>query len=67
MSDQGMRELTDLERMLMTERDRGVALLEQAWGIIANAGGSDWTRESEEWRTAAAKWRDEYFKKSPPP
>ncbi len=67
MSDKGMRQLTDLERMLMNERDRGVKLLEAAWGIIANAGGSDWTRESEEWREAAARWRDEYFKKEPKP
>jgi hypothetical protein len=65
MSDKGMRELTDLERMLMAERDRGVKLLESAWGIIANAGGSDWTRESAEWREAAARWRDDYFKKVP--
>lgn len=33
--------------------------LELAWGIIANAGGGDWTRESPEWQAAAARWRDE--------
>lgn len=31
-----------------------------AWGIIANAGEGNWERESEEWREAAARWRDAY-------
>ena len=34
--------------------------LELAWGIIANAGGGDWTKEPPQWREAAAKWRDRY-------
>lgn len=32
--------------------------LETAWGIIANASGGDWTKQSEEWRGAAERWRD---------
>lgn len=32
--------------------------LELAWGIIANAGGGDWTRETPDWQKAAAAWRD---------
>jgi hypothetical protein len=32
--------------------------LEAAWGIIANAGGGDWTKEAPEWQEAAARWRD---------
>lgn len=32
--------------------------MDEAWGIIANAGGGDWLRESEEWQREAAKWRD---------
>ena len=36
-------------------------LLELAWGLIANASGGDWTRETEEWRVAAAKWRDSWL------
>jgi hypothetical protein len=36
-------------------------MMDAAWGIIANAGGSDWTRESKEWQQAAAQWREEYF------
>lgn len=35
-------------------------LLEWAWGIIANAGGGNWELESQEWREAAARWRDTY-------
>lgn len=35
-------------------------LIELAWGIIANAGGGDWTKESQEWQEAAKKWRDDY-------
>jgi len=38
-------------------RDR----LEMAWGIIANAGGGNWTLETKEWQRAAARWRDDYF------
>ncbi len=41
----------------MQDRD----LLELAWGIIANAGGGDWEKESKEWQDAAIKWRDNYF------
>lgn len=36
-------------------------LLEIAWGIIANAGGGDWEKESKEWQDAAIRWRDTYF------
>jgi len=35
-------------------------LLEMAWGIIANAGGGDWKKETCEWQEAAARWRDDY-------
>ena len=34
--------------------------LELAWGLIANAGGGDWNKESEKWTEAANKWRDEW-------
>ena len=37
-----------------------IDLLEQAWGIIANAGGGNWERESKEWQEAASAWRDQY-------
>ena len=32
-------------------------LLEEAWGIIANAGGGDWKKEAPEWHAAAIRWR----------
>jgi hypothetical protein len=35
-------------------------LLEAAWGLIANAGGGDWSQETEEWQDAAKRWRDQY-------
>ena len=35
-------------------------LIESAWGIIANAGGGNWDRETAEWRGAAERWRDEF-------
>ena len=37
-------------------------LLSLAWGIIANAGQGDWTREGHEWRDAATRWRDQYHR-----
>lgn len=37
-------------------------LLELAWGIIANAGGGNWEKETAEWQDAAVRWRDNYFK-----
>lgn len=36
-------------------------LLEQAWGVIANAGGGDWQKETAPWRVAATRWRDRYL------
>lgn len=37
------------------------ALLEQAWGIIANAYHGDWAVAPVEWQRAAAGWRDKVF------
>ena len=42
-------------------------LLQLAWGIIANAGGGDWTRETPEWREAAVRWREGYHAMIQPP
>lgn len=36
-------------------------LLELAWGLVANASGGDWNRESVEWNAAAVRWREQYF------
>jgi hypothetical protein len=35
--------------------------LYQAWTIIANASGGDWSQQSDEWQEAAKRWRDEVF------
>ena len=49
-------------RVKCAEQDaaRLLHLAEAAWGVIANAGNGDWTRETEEWRAAAATWREMY-------
>lgn len=39
--------------------------IEEAWGIIANAHGGDWSKASAEWREAAERWRDEYVTHRP--
>jgi hypothetical protein len=36
-------------------------LLEQAWGIIANASEGNWLEQTSEWRQWAAHWRDRYM------
>lgn len=38
--------------------------IDLAWGLVANAGDGDWTRESDQWREAAARWRDERYTRS---
>ena len=35
--------------------------LEMAWLVIANVSGGDWEKQSSDWQTAVAKWRDEQF------
>lgn len=35
-------------------------LVETAWGVIANVSGGSWGSQSEEWRAAATRWRDEW-------
>lgn len=35
--------------------------METAWGIIANAHGGNWNLATDEWRTAAERWRDEVW------
>jgi hypothetical protein len=37
-------------------------MLEAAWGIIANAGGGDWKKETGVWQEAAARWREHWHK-----
>ncbi len=35
-------------------------LLYYAWGIIANAGGGDWTTQTDDWQKAAASFREQW-------
>ena len=44
-----------------TEKEkRRLAKLEQAWVVIANAGGGNWDKETKEWREAAIRFREAY-------
>jgi hypothetical protein len=45
--------------LALIERER--ALTESAWVVIANAGGGDWTTQTQEWQDAAARWRDRWL------
>jgi hypothetical protein len=46
---------------------------EMLWVVLANVSGGDWTKQSQEWQDAAARWRDNYFealrsaRSTPPP
>lgn len=51
----------DLASGALSQATAASEACEIAWGIIANAGGGDWTLESEEWQKAAARWRDEHW------
>lgn len=42
--------------------DNNLDLLEEAWGIIANAGGGNWDKETSEWQEASKRFREKYFK-----
>ena len=37
------------------------------WCVLANVSGGDWTTQTPEWQTAAAKARDDYFQSIRPP
>lgn len=43
-----------------TGTDRSAALLEEAWGIIANVSGGNWAEQGSEWKKAAEQWRDKW-------
>lgn len=53
--------------MVTKYADDHVGMLYWAWGIIANvdegngmgASGPEYSNQTQEWRDAAAKWRDE--------
>lgn len=35
--------------------------IDLAWGLIANAGDGDWSKESALWQQAAVRWRDQHY------
>ena len=37
------------------------ALLDEAWGVIANAHSGRWSDARDEWRQAAERWRDKWL------
>lgn len=51
---------SDIRAALQRESKQAVAL-DLAWGLVANAGGGNWDRESPEWKAAAEKWRDDFW------
>lgn len=49
-----------LALVIAEEIDTQLDIIEQAWGVIANAGYGDWTTQSQDWQEAAAAWRERY-------
>ena len=43
-----------------SENPDAYELMEQAWGLIANAYGGDWSKDPE-WSRWAAHWRDRWI------
>lgn len=41
-------------------REATAEAMEHGFGIIANAGGGDWSKESKDWQKAAVKFRERY-------
>lgn len=52
---------TEQRKPQTPEVTRLMDALELAWGIIANASGGNWERESPEWQEAAHRWRDQHW------
>lgn len=48
-----LQEQLDDAMAILRRRDEALC---EAWGIIANAGGGHWTKESAEWQRAAHEW-----------
>ena len=41
--------------------DRMAEAAEMLWVVLANVSGGDWSKQTQEWQDAAARWRDNYF------
>lgn len=53
------KRIMELETLCLSKN----ALLEEAWGLIANANEGFWERATPMWRTAANQWRDKWLKR----
>jgi hypothetical protein len=53
LSDPTISAIFDIASAALRDED-----IMEAWGIIANVGGGDWTTQTQEWQDAAARWRD---------
>ena len=53
-------QVAGLLQAVSEERDEMLDHLEMAWVLIANANGGNWDLATDEWRTAAEKWRNRY-------
>ena len=51
----------DARKAAEAENARLLLGMEVAWGVIANASEGNWNGETEEWRDAAVRWRDEHW------
>lgn len=49
-----------LALVIAEEIDTQLDMLEQAWGIIANAGGGNWELEAPDWQKAATRFRERW-------
>lgn len=57
---------TDMQTLKDEVRHLNVGI-ERAWGIIANAGGGEWKTQTDEWQSAAERWRDRFMLGHPDP
>jgi hypothetical protein len=54
-----LRQYIEEQRVKSKNEDE---VLNLAWGLIANAGGGNWSVETDEWQKAARRWQELYNK-----
>lgn len=52
--------MVEADEFVQSDSEQHDDLLYEAWGVIANAGGGDWTTQTDEWVEAAVRWRDRF-------
>lgn len=61
MEQRGMREESDMRLVESLAREAALRdAAEMLWVVVANVSEGDWTKQTEEWQVAAARWRDNY-------